>query len=85
MAPLQEAIFLQAKGLQAWDQTVRIIFQNYFLSKIPPFNYPGTLRVIQPGSGSGNGKFQKIGSGLGTPLLVMAGYPGNSLPGQVYL
>ena len=54
-----------------------LLKKSYFLWKIPPFNYPGTLRVIEPESepGPGNGKFQKTGSGLGTPLLVMAGYP----------
>ena len=53
------------------------------MSKIAPFKYSGTLRVIEPGSGSGpgNGKSQKTGSGPGTPLLGISGYPGNSLPG----
>ena len=56
--------------------------KSYIPSNIAPFNYPGTLRVIGPGSGPGpgNGKSQKTGSGPGTPLLGISGYPGNSLP-----
>ena len=56
--------------------------KSYIPSNIAPFNYPGTLRVIGPGSGPGpgNGKSQKTGSGPGTPLPSISGYPGNSLP-----
>ena len=59
-----------------------LLKKSYFLSKIPPYYYPGTLWVIEPGSGlgPGNGKFQKTCSGPGNPLLVFAGYPGISLP-----
>ena len=65
------------------NSTSFLLKKSYIPSNIAPFNYPGTLRVIGPGSGPGpgNGKSQKTGSGPGTPLPSISGYPGNSLPG----
>ena len=64
------------------NSTSFLLKKSYIASNIAPFNYPGTLRVIAPGSGSGpgNGKSEKTGSGPGTPLLGISGYPGNSIP-----
>ena len=64
------------------NSTSFLLKKSYIPSNIAPFNYPGTLRVIGPGSGPGpgNGKSEKTGSGPGTPLLGISGYPGNSLP-----
>ena len=67
--------------LEKYFQIIHIIFfpninslflkKSYFLWKIAPFNYPGTLWVIEPGfgPGPGNGKFQKTGSGPGTRVI----------------
>ena len=79
---------MQKKSFQIFQKeffsnsTSFLLKKSYIPSKTAPFNYPGTLRVIAPGSGSGlgNGKSQKTGSGLGTPLLGISGYLGNSLP-----
>ena len=69
------------------NSTSFLLKKSYIPSNIAPFNYPGTLRVIGPGSGPGpgNGKSQKTGSGPGTPLPSISGYPGNSLPGPTIL
>ena len=79
---------MQKKSFQIFQKeffsnsTSFLLKKSYIPSNIAPFNYPGTLRVIGPGSGPGpgNGKSQKTGSGPGTPLLGISGYPGNSLP-----
>ena len=57
------------------NSTSFLLKKSYIPSNIAPFNYPGTLRVIEPGSGpgSGNGKSQKTCSGPGTPYLVFPG------------
>ena len=80
---------MQKKSFQIFQKeffsnsTSFLLKKSYIPSNIAPFNYPGTLRVIGPGSGPGpgNGKSQKTGSGPGTPLPSISGYPGNSLPG----
>ena len=79
---------MQKKSFQLFQKeffsnsTSFLLKKSYIPSNIAPFNYPGTLRVIGPGPGPGpgNGKSQKTGSGPGTPLLGISGYPGNSLP-----
>ena len=79
---------MQKKSFQIFQKeffsnsTSFLLKKSYIPSNIAPFNYPGTLRVIGPGSGPGpgNGKSQKTGSGPGTPLPSISGYPGNSLP-----
>ena len=52
-----------------------LLKKSYILSKIAPFYYPGTLRVIEPGSGPGLGigKSQKTGSRPGIPYQVSLG------------
>ena len=52
------------------NSTSFLLKKSYIPSNIAPFNYPGTLRVIGPGSGPGpgNGKSQKNGSG--SPLSL---------------
>ena len=80
---------MQKKSFQIFQKeffsnsTSFLLKKSYIPSNIAPFNYPGTLRVIGPGSGPGpgNGKSQKNGSRPGTPLPSISGYPGNSLPG----
>ena len=84
---------MQKKSFQIFQKeffsnsTSFLLKKSYIPSNIAPFNYPGTLRVIGPGSGPGpgNGKSQKTGSGPGTPLPSISGYPGNSLPGPTLL
>ena len=84
---------MQKKSFQIFQKeffsnsTSFLLKKSYIPSNIAPFNYPGTLRVIGPGSGPGpgNGKSQKTGSGPGTPLPSISGYPGNSLPGPTIL
>ena len=83
------SLIMQKKSFQIFQKeffsnsTSFLLKKSYIPSNIAPFNYPGTLRVIGPGSGPGpgNGKSQKTGSGPGTPLPSISGYPGNSLPG----
>ena len=82
------SLIMQKKSFQIFQKeffsnsTSFLLKKSYIPSNIAPFNYPGTLRVIGPGSGPGpgNGKSQKTGSGPGTHLLGISGYPGNSLP-----
>ena len=84
---------MQKKSFQIFQKeffsnsTSFLLKKSYIPSNIAPFNYPGTLRVIGPGSGPGpgNGKSQKTGSGPGTPLPSISGYPGNSLPGPTLI
>ena len=84
---------MQKKSFQIFQKeffsnsTSFLLKKSYIPSNIAPFNYPGTLRVIGPGSGPGpgNGKSQKTGSGPGTPLPSISGYPGNSLPSPTLL
>ena len=87
------SLIMQKKSFQIFQKeffsnsTSFLLKKSYIPSNIAPFNYPGTLRVIGPGSGPGpgNGKSQKTGSGPGTPLPSISGYPGNSLPGPTLL
>ena len=87
------SLIMQKKSFQIFQKeffsnsTSFLLKKSYIPSNIAPFNYPGTLRVIGPGSGPGpgNGKSQKTGSGPGTPLLGISGYPGNSLPGPTLI
>ena len=82
------SLIMQKKSFQIFQKeffsnsTSFLLKKSYIPSNIAPFNYPGTLRVIGPGSGPGpgNGKSQKTGSGPGTPLLGKSGYPGYSIP-----
>ena len=54
-----------------------------FCQKLLPLSTQVPSRYLEPrsGLGPGNGKSQKTGSGPGTPLPSISGYPGNSLPG----
>ena len=84
---------MQKKSFQIFQKeffsnsTSFLLKKSYIPSNIAPFNYPGTLRVMGPGSGPGpgNGKSQKTGSGLGTPYLVFPGTRVIHYPVQHYL